>query len=111
MHSTAGRTRLRSPPPSNRNPVPLAGGHGADREDSRAGDSFTRNPLRLQYLARTLHRLGARAVFEFLSETLRDPAGDLVGRLEAYAALSPDQLRVTGGDQFPPTLFAVEVDQ
>lgn len=38
MRTSAGRARLRSPPPSNRNPVPLAGGHGADRENSRAGD-------------------------------------------------------------------------
>jgi hypothetical protein len=62
-------------------------------------------------LTRTVHALGARAFFEFVDEIARhhDLAEDIDRRLERYASrLTPDRLRVSGGDRFPhPPLVAV----
>ncbi len=63
--------------------------------------------LRLQYLAEQLHRLGPRAIYELFVELRSDPTGDLVGRLERYAAIDPAHLYVTGGDRFPSQMFEV----
>jgi hypothetical protein len=94
-----------------KNPAALS---GADREGIRyAGQqSFTRDSLkrqaqqrlRRQHLITALHRLGARATFEFISEIagrfgIEQHVDD---RLEAYASrLTPQLLRLTGGDKFP----------
>jgi hypothetical protein len=55
---------------------------------------------RLKYLARRLHSLGERAVFEYVREIVsgRDP----VGRLEVYARLDPAALAALGGVALPP---------
>jgi hypothetical protein len=63
--------------------------------------------LRRQHLARCVHRLGARVLFELLDELDRhhDLGGDLDDRLERYAnRLSPELLAAVGGDRFaaPP---------
>ena len=52
---------------------------------------------RLRHLAKRLHDLGARPVFEYLREILagRDP----IARLEVYACLDPDVVSALGGDQ------------
>jgi hypothetical protein len=54
--------------------------------------------VRLQYLARRLHALGERPLFEFLTEIER--GADLLPTLERYAALSPNFIREHGGDRF-----------
>jgi hypothetical protein len=55
---------------------------------------------RLRRLARHLHQLGERNVYEILREIIagRDP----VLRLEAYAALDPDIVEAIGADRLPP---------
>jgi len=55
--------------------------------------------LRVQHLAHRLHRLGPRALYEFILE-LGDRDAVLV-RLEDYARMDPDILRGLGGDRFP----------
>jgi hypothetical protein len=95
------------------NPVALA---GADRAGIRHAEqrSFTRDSLkrqaqqrlRRQHLARSVHRLGARVLFELLDEIARQHgiAEDVDRRLAAYVdRLSPQMLRATGGDRFPPS--------
>jgi hypothetical protein len=58
----------------------------------------TRADARLRYLARRLHALGERPLFEFLRE-LEGGAG-LRARLERYARLDPEFIRSLGGDTF-----------
>jgi hypothetical protein len=95
------------------NPVALA---GADRAGIRHAEqrSFTRDSLkrqaqqrlRRQHLARQVHRLGPRVLFEVIDEIARhhDIAEDVDRRLAAYVdRLTPAMLRATGGDRFPPS--------
>ena len=51
-----------------------------------------------------LHRLGPRALLEFLLEIGRERLlrADLEVRLRRYAALDPGAVEALGGDQFPP---------
>lgn len=61
--------------------------------------------LRRQRLARSLHRLGPRVVFELIDEIIRhnpDLAEDIDARLERYAAANPSLIRWAGGDRFAP---------
>jgi len=57
---------------------------------------------RLRRLARHLHQLGERSVYELIREIIagRDP----VLRLEVYAELDPDLLEALGADKLPDTL-------
>jgi hypothetical protein len=74
--------------------------------------SLNRNPnlrqaeasLRRQHLARQLHRLGARVVFELLDEIARhyELADDIDARLARYAGADPAILAAVGGDKFAP---------
>jgi hypothetical protein len=66
------------------------------RDRSREG-----HIARLRHLARQLHRLGERPLFEFLAEL--DAGADFWPRLEAYAALEPYQpfIQELDGDQLP----------
>lgn len=59
--------------------------------------------LRRQQLARRVHALGARVLFELLDELDRhhDLGSDLDRRLAAYAGLDPMVLAAAGGDRFP----------
>ena len=60
--------------------------------------------LRLQRGARHLHRLGERAVLEFL-EDMVDRYGlteGVLALLRDYDRLTPEMLTVTGGDRFAP---------
>jgi hypothetical protein len=62
--------------------------------------------LRRQQLARRVHRLGARVVFELIDEIARhhdDLADDIDRRLASYASLNREVLQATGGDRFPPS--------
>lgn len=105
MRATTDRARLWRPPPKMRNARMDGPGAAGDLEN---GDNQQDNliRLRLQHFARAIHRLGPRVLFELLSETLDRPTDDFLERVEAYAALSPDQLHVAGGDRFAPTIFA-----
>jgi hypothetical protein len=97
--------------PQKTNPGPLSGGHGAvtlhvDRtvDNRKALRVQAQQRLRRQHLARQVHALGARAVFELLDELDRHHGlgDDLDRRLERYAALDHDFLAALGGDRFPP---------
>jgi hypothetical protein len=66
--------------------------------------------LRRQQLARRVHRLGARVLFEFIDELDRHHGlgDDIDQRLERYCRLSPDLLHALGADRFPaPPVWAV----
>lgn len=65
----------------------------------------TRDRLRLQRGAEHLHSLGARALAEMLTELARDRCdlADTLDRLDAWRdGLTPEMLRVAGGDRFAP---------
>lgn len=97
--------------PQNKNPGPLAGGHGAvtlhvnrtvvHRKSLKVQ---VEQRLRREHLARQLHRSGNRVVFEFIDEIARthDLGNDLDRRLEGYALLDPKLLRAVGADRFAP---------
>jgi hypothetical protein len=56
---------------------------------------------RLQRLARHLHQLGERAVFEFVSEMVVNYGAAVAERLAQYRRLDPAILRACGGDRLP----------
>jgi hypothetical protein len=60
---------------------------------------------RLQFLARRLHRLGAKPLFHFLDELAH--GADLRASLENYASLDPALIAAYGGDRFLP-FFAID---
>jgi hypothetical protein len=72
-------------------------------------NSISLPPARLRELALRLHRLGVRALYEYLAEILagRDPAA----RLEVFAAIDPDVLHMLGGDRLPPHVRVVETER
>jgi hypothetical protein len=55
---------------------------------------------------RALHKLGERALAEFLLEIDANPH-DVAGRLERYARLDPEAVRVSGAAHYPPVIFPV----
>jgi hypothetical protein len=65
--------------------------------------------VRLQRGAEHLHRLGARATAELLAEVGHRIGGTpcILGLLTEYERLTPEMLRVTGGDKFPRRIRAV----
>jgi Mlc titration factor MtfA (ptsG expression regulator) len=72
------------------------------------------NRLHIQRSARRLHRLGERAVYEFLAELIEDAdvAPVVLAKLDAYAAVNPAAVnavldRYCGGRSFPPVLVQV----
>ena len=64
---------------------------------------------RIEAGAAHLNRLGARAISEALLE-LAAPA-DLIAVLDSYSRLSPELLRLVGGDRFPSRLSPVPDDR
>jgi hypothetical protein len=69
-----------------------------------AGVTAVTSRFRRQHLARRIHALGPRVLYELFAELDRyhDLGADLDRRLEHYAALDPDLLAAVGGDRFPP---------
>jgi hypothetical protein len=63
--------------------------------------------VRLRHLARRLHQLGERPIFEFLLEL--DAGADLQDALERYAAINVygDFIRAYDGDRLPSLLPTV----
>ncbi|WP_159727579.1 hypothetical protein [Methylosinus sp. Ce-a6] len=57
----------------------------------------------MRYLARRLHALGERAVYELLREIVN--GADPVDRLEAYVRLDPAIVAALGGRDLPPASF------
>jgi hypothetical protein len=59
--------------------------------------------------ARHLHRLGERAIGEFLAEGIHegDDVRSLLDRLQRHQQCDPAVLRLVGGDRFPPRLTVV----
>lgn len=57
---------------------------------------------RLRYLARQVHRLGERPLYELLREIAN--GADLAIRLEVYARLPADFIKSYGGDVLPDAL-------
>ena len=60
--------------------------------------------LRLARGAEHLHRLGPRAIAEFLAEGAGPDLAALLARLDRYRRLHPDAVRLVGGDRFPRRL-------
>ena len=57
-------------------------------------------PIRLQQLATRIHALGPRPLYHLLSELAS--GAEVTERIEEYAAIDPEVLRLLGGSQFPP---------
>ncbi len=76
---------------------------------TRTRASSDRNPLRRQRQVETICWLGSRVVAELLDELARHHgiAADIDRRLARYAACDPVLLAATGGDRFPPGIWAV----
>lgn len=55
---------------------------------------------RLRRLARLLHRLGERPLYEFLRELAA--GADPIERLEIYSRIDPQVLQLHGGNDLPP---------
>jgi hypothetical protein len=72
--------------------------------------SYSIDPVRLEHLARKIHALGARALFELLAAQIRN-GGDLMQRCEDFAAIDPEALAAIGGDRFVPRIFELEQDK
>lgn len=64
---------------------------------------------RMQRDVEHLHRLGARATAEAFAEVARRIGGTpaVMGVLAEYAAVTPGQVRATGGERFPARVRAV----
>ena len=62
--------------------------------------------LRVRALAVRLHHLGPRPLYEFLCELAG--GADPLDRLETYAALDPETIRVLGGCEMPPHLYRIK---
>lgn len=69
--------------------------------------TLTHPPARIQYLAERLHRLGARALHEYVVELATVFGPEVVHRLEAYGRIDPAINRAIGGDRFPPPFFVL----
>ena len=65
--------------------------------------------LRLQRGAEHIYTLGPRAYAELFEEVgaATGTTETMLVRLEAYARLTPEMLRATGGDRFPRPLRVV----
>jgi hypothetical protein len=61
---------------------------------------------RLRYLARRLHALGERSVYEYLREIIA--GANVVDRLEAFARLDPAIIEALGGSALPSLLTTLD---
>lgn len=69
----------------------------------------TSTAIRTRRLAEHLHRLGARALCEFIVELTGIYGDGVLERLEAYSRIDPAILRAVGGDRFPPPALHVVI--
>jgi hypothetical protein len=63
---------------------------------------------RLAYLARRLHRLGERPLYEFIREIIA--GADPIERLEAFARIDPAIAKYLGADRMPPSMRTIPGD-
>jgi hypothetical protein len=63
------------------------------------------NVARIRLLSGRLHALGPGPLYRFLCEVA--DGRDIWNRLEVYAQLDPDTVRVFGGDQLPQRVWIV----
>jgi hypothetical protein len=61
--------------------------------------------LRIRHLARHLHSLGERPLYEWACEVVG--GADPLARLEAYGRLDVDTVRALGADKLPPSLTVI----
>lgn len=66
----------------------------------------TLDATRLRHLARRLHALGPRALFELLRELVA--GAEPIARLEAYSRIDPAILAALGGDVLPAILTSID---
>lgn len=64
--------------------------------------------LRRQRLVEHLHRLGPSPLGHFIREVEAVTGTDVSARLERYAQIDPELVRVLGGDKFAPSLHCIE---
>jgi hypothetical protein len=64
--------------------------------------------VRLRHLTEQIHALGVWPLFELLREV--EAGANLRERLEDYARLDPEILRLNGSDRLPPLLSLVKRD-
>lgn len=76
-----------------------------DAFEVKASGAPTIPPERLRHLARRLHELGERPLYELLAEL--DKGAPLGPRLERYAELSADIVNALGADQLPSAVRLV----
>lgn len=62
--------------------------------------------VRLKHLARRIHALGPRPIFELFHELLA--GADVCERIEAFAEIDADLVRDHGANEFPPSLTVQE---
>ncbi len=60
--------------------------------------------IRLRHLAKRVHALGPRPLYELLKELAA--GADPLETVETYAALDPDVVHALGADDFPPPFVA-----
>jgi hypothetical protein len=64
------------------------------------------DPARLRHLARRLHALGERPLYELMRELVA--GADPVARLEVYCRIDPVILAALGGDVLPAMMTAID---
>lgn len=62
--------------------------------------------LRLRYLARQIHALGERPLFELMAEL--SGSSTALDIFESYATLDGEFIRALGGDVLPPSIRIVK---
>ena len=63
---------------------------------------------RLAYLARRLHRLGERPLYEFIREIIA--GADPIERLEVFARIDPAIAKYLGAHRMPPSMHTIPAD-
>jgi hypothetical protein len=76
----------------------------ASREISQRKSAI--DPVRLRYLARRLHALGERPLYELMRELVA--GADPVARLDAYCRIDPAILVALGGVTLPAMMTAID---
>jgi len=107
VRQASGPAAVRRPDPAQSFKLP--GTNGCDATQTPKGNqppSPHAERVRLEYLARRLHALGERPLFEFLNELER--GAELRASLERYATLPADFIRGYGGDRFAMPFIVTE---
>ncbi|MGO9430917.1 hypothetical protein [Rhodoblastus sp.] len=82
----------------------LQNSDSANSTDEQDGASI--EPTRLRHLARRLHALGERPLYELMRELVA--GADPVARIEVYCRMDPAILCALGGDVLPAMMTAID---